>query len=125
MESLPPFAAIPLAGGGEVVRWFEAIESDAEVLERTHDGRPVLVGARRLAYLAGWPDARALDRIVRREAGARGLAVLDLPPGLGVRDTPSRRFWINYAPEPLSFEGRTVEAAGVLRESREDRNENG
>ena len=116
VESLPPFASIPLAGGGDVGRWFEALETDADSLERTRDGRPVLVGDARTAYLAGWPDARALDRIVRREAAARGLPALELPSGLRVRDTPSHRFWLNYAPETIDFEGHTIEPAGVLRE---------
>ena len=119
VESLPPFASIPLAGGGAIGRWFEALQTGSDVLERTRDGRPVLVGSVRTAYLAGWPDARALDRIVRREAAARGLPVLDLPSGLRVRDTPSHRFWLNYAPGVIDFEGRTVEPAGVLREPRE------
>ena len=116
VESLPPFASIPLAGGGAVGRWFEALETDSDFLERTRDGRPVMVGNARTAYLAGWPDARALDRIVRREAAARGLQILDLPSGLRVRDTSSRRFWLNYAPEPIVFKGRSVEPGGVFRE---------
>lgn len=116
VESLPPYASIPLAGGGAVGRWFEALETDSHFLERTRDGRPVLVGNDRIGYLAGWPDACGLDRIVRREAAARGLRVLELPSGLRVRETPYHRFWFNYAPEMTVFEGRSLEPAGVLRE---------
>ena len=116
VESLPPFAGIPLAEGGSIGRWFEAIETDAEAIERTRDGRPVLVGSGALGYLAGWPDAPALDRIVRRAAAGQGLPVLDLPRGLRVRDTPTHRFWINHAPEAITCNGRTVPAAGVLWE---------
>ena len=97
-------------------RWFEALETDAEAIERTCDGRPVLVGSARIGYLAGWPDPRALDRIVRRAAAGQGLPVLDLPSGLRVRDTPHHRFWLNHAPEPLTCNGRTVAPAGVLWE---------
>ena len=113
-ESLPPFAPLPLAEGGAITRWFEAIETDAEVIERTRDGRPVLVGGGRIAYLAGWPDRPALDRIVRRAAAAEGLPVLDLPSGLRVRDTATHRFWINYAAEPRTCNGRTVGPADVM-----------
>ena len=116
VESLPPFASLPLVGGGAVTRWIETLETDAEALERTRDGVPVLVGGGRIAYLAGWPDAKALDRIVRREATARGLPVLDLPSGLRVRDTATHRFWINYAAEPLACNGRTVGPADVTWE---------
>ena len=117
VESLPPFASLPLVGGGAVTRWIETLETDAEVLERTRDGMPVLVGGGRVACLAGWPDAKALDRIVRREAAAWGLPVLDLPSGLRVRDTATHRFWINYAAEPLTCNGRTVGPADVMWES--------
>ena len=113
VESLPPSADVPLAEGGAVRRWLETLETDSEVLERTHDGRPVLAGGGRVAYLAGWPDAPALDRIVRREAAARGVPALDLPPGLRVRDTSTHRFWFNYAGEERTCEGRTVGPAGV------------
>ena len=116
VESLPPGADVPLAEGGAVTRWFETVETGAEVVERTRDGRPVLVGGGRIGYLAGWPDARALDRIVRRAAAGQGLPVLDLPCGLRVRDTATHRFWINYAAEPLTCNGRTVGPADVTWE---------
>jgi len=115
-ESLPPFASLPLAEGGAVGRWLETIETELEAIERTVDGRPVLVGGCRIGYLTGWPDAQALDRIVRRAAQAQELPVLDLPSGLRVRDTRTHRFWLNYAPEPLACNGRTVEPGGVLWE---------
>ena len=116
MESLPPFTDIPLAEGGAIGRWFEALETDAEVVERTRDGRPALVGAGPIGYLAGWPDPCALDRIIRREAAGQGLPVLDLPHGLRVRDTATHRFWINYAAEPLECDGRSVGPADVIWE---------
>ena len=115
-ESLPPFASLPMVEGGAVGRWFETLETEVEVIERTLDGRPVLVGHGSIGYLAGWPDARSLDRIVRRAGAEQGLPVLDLPSGLRVRDTRTHRFWFNYAPEPLACNGRTVEPAGVLWE---------
>ena len=43
-KSLPPGADVPLAEGGAVTRWFETVETGAEVVERTRDGRPVLIG---------------------------------------------------------------------------------
>ena len=116
VESLPPFAETPLAEGGAVGRWFEAIETNAAAIERTRDGRPALVGDAAIGYLAGWPDATAIDRMVRRAAVGQGLPVLDLPSGLRVRDTPTHRFWVNHAPECLTCNGRTVAPAGVLRE---------
>ena len=120
VESLPPRATIPLANGGAVIRWFETLESDAEAIEMTSDGRPVLVGGGRVGYLAGWPDAQALDRIIRRAAEDQGLRVLDLPSGLRVRDTDTHRFWFNYAPESLTCNHRTVAPADVVWERLDD-----
>ncbi|MGR3468102.1 MAG: beta-galactosidase [Shimia sp.] len=111
VESLPPSHPIPLAQGGTIGRWFEALEGSAEVVEATADGRPLLTRAGAWHYLAGWPDAEALARIVARVA--EGLEVHDLPAGLRFRDTPSHRIWFNYSAEEVSYAGRTFAPADV------------
>lgn len=113
VESLPPAHPIPLAQGGCFEKWFETLETRAEVIEETTDGRPALVGMGPLQYLAGWPDAAALDRIVRRAAHLQGLEVHDLPDGLRFRDTPTHRIWFNYAPETILYNGREFGPADV------------
>ena len=113
VESLPPFTDVPLAQGGAFRRWFEHVEGSAEVVETTEDGRPALSKAGKLHYLAGWPDDTALDRLVARACDEEGLATLDLPDGLRVRDTATHRFDFNYAPEPQAFEGHVLPPAGV------------
>ncbi|AZQ66470.1 beta-galactosidase [Silicimonas algicola] len=113
VESLPPFADVPLADGGAFRRWFEHLEGRAEVVERTREGRPAMVRSGGLTYLAGWPDDVALDRIVARACADEKLATLDLPEGLRVRDTATHRFVFNYAPEPQDFEGVALPPAGV------------
>ncbi|MFM2355519.1 MAG: hypothetical protein RLZZ528_1255, partial [Pseudomonadota bacterium] len=113
VESLPPDAAEPLAGGGTVRHWLEHLEGTADVVEMLADGRPVLVRAGHLHYLGGWPDDAALTRILRDRATEAGLATTDLPDGLRLRDTATHRFAINYAPEPVTWNGRTIGAADV------------
>jgi len=113
VESLPPGIAAPLAAGGAVRHWLERLEGGAEVMEATAEGDPVLVRAGRTLYLGGWPDDDAFRRILRRACARTGIAVTDLPAGLRLRDTAALRFAINYAPEPVSFAGRTIPAAGV------------
>ncbi|PRY94586.1 beta-galactosidase [Hasllibacter halocynthiae] len=121
VESLPPSADMPLAGGGALTRWREALEGGADVVEALRDGRPAAMAARtegggRLTYLGGWPDDAAALRIVRREAEAAGLAVRDLPEGVRTRRTPTHRVWLNYAAEARDTPAGRLPPAGVIRE---------
>ncbi|MEM1232797.1 MAG: beta-galactosidase [Pseudomonadota bacterium] len=113
VESLPPAHPIPLREGGTIWKWFEHLEGQAEVLEATHDGMPVLVTCGAFSYLAGWPDPAAMVRIVKRAAVQAGLKPMDLPENLRVRDTDTHRFWINYGADAVEYEGRRIAAADV------------
>ncbi len=113
VESLPPGQAEPLMAGGSVVHWMERLEGSAEVVEATIDRRPVLMRQGSRFYLGGWPDDLAMMRLLRDRCAETGIPTLDVPDGLRLRDTATHRFAINYAPEPLTVEGRTVPAAGV------------
>ena len=117
-ESLPPPHPLPLADGGAIWKWFEHLESDAEVLETTAAGLPVMVGGGQFSYLAGWLEPDALARLVAKYAAAAGLETLALPEGLRVRDTDTHRFWFNYAPVAQEYEGRMLEPGAVLWEAR-------
>ncbi|MDV7143903.1 beta-galactosidase [Tropicimonas sp. TH_r6] len=112
-ESLPPSAPEPLAQGGAVLHWLERLEGTAEVVEETQSGQPVLTRSGGLHYLAGWPDETAFARILTRACAELGLAVTEMPEGLRCRDTESHRFYVNYAPEPIDFDGVTIATAGV------------
>ncbi len=113
-ESLPPSADEPLEAGGAIGCWLERLEGTAEVVERTVAGQPVLVRAGGLHYLAGWPDPDALRRILARACAEEGIEITDLPDGLRLRETATQRFYINYNPEPVTHDGVTVPAAGVV-----------
>ncbi len=113
VESLPPFASVPLEGGGAFLHWFEHLEWSADVTETTLDGRPALLSSGKMHYLAGWPDEEAFDKVLARLAKDEGLDHLALPDGLRIRDSASHRFVFNYAPEPLEYDGVTVPPAGV------------
>ena len=47
---------------------------------------------------------------------AEDIATTDLPDGLRQRDTGSERFLFNYSDSEISFEGKRIEPAGVLRQ---------
>lgn len=111
-ESLPPNAEVPLEDGGRFLHWSDHLEGPAPVRLRTADGRPALVGDR-VRYVAGWPDDPTFERIVRAMCEEAGVATLDLPDGLRVRDTGTHRFVLNYAPEPQDWRGTTIPPAGV------------
>ena len=113
VESLPPDVGVALEQGGALCHWREELEGSAPVIERATDGWPALMRSGSIAYLGGWPDANALTRILRAACAAQGIATTDLPPGLRQRDSATHRFRINYSPEPITFQGVTVPAAGV------------
>lgn len=113
VESLPPGATVPVAGGGAFAHWFEHLEGDADSTWRTSDGRPAMLSAGKLHYLGGWPVDALWDRLVTEVSEAEGISVTLLPEGLRLRDSGAHRFAFNYAPEPVEWNGETIPAAGV------------
>lgn len=113
VESLPPGTARAAQGGGAVVHWAETLEGTAEVMIADDDGNAVMVRAGHLHYLGGWPDTALWDRVVQLMGARSGLQLVDLPDGLRLRDTARHRFAFNYAPTPVTWEGRRFDVAGV------------
>ncbi len=103
----------PLAGGGAVRHWLEALETTAPVIEATEEGAPVLVGAGRLQYLAGWPDEAAFARILTALCEKAGVETRVLPEGVRTRTHAGHRFTFNHGPEPREVDGGTLPPAGV------------
>jgi beta-galactosidase len=113
VESLPPDVPVPLEAGGNLLHWREKIEGGAEVVERATDGWPALLRAGGLHYLAGWPEDAVLDRMLIALCKAQGIAVEVLSEGLRRRDSDTHRFWFNYNPFAVEWDGVTIPAAGV------------
>jgi beta-galactosidase len=113
LESLPPGAAQPLVTGGAFHRWFEHLEGAATVIITTEDGRPALVAAGEMNYLAGWPDHAAWDGILASLLPDAGLTPEMLPEGLRIRDTATHRFAFNYNAHTVHWNGHRLEPAGV------------
>ncbi|MBM7066283.1 beta-galactosidase [Actibacterium sp. 188UL27-1] len=112
-ESLPPQGPIGLANGGTLIKWFEHLEGDAEVMERTTDGLPAMVRSGGLSYLAGWPDEAAMTRILTRALEAAELPITRMPEGLRQRDLTYHRVYVNYSATAQTVDGLTVPGAGV------------
>jgi beta-galactosidase len=113
VESLPPGTEVPVAGGGSFAHWAEEVEGSAETVWHRADGRPAMVRAGALRYLAGWPTDALWDRLGAEVAGEVGLQTEMLSEGLRLRDAGPVRFAINYGPEPVEWHGETIPAAGV------------
>lgn len=107
---------IALTGGGAVQGYFEEVTGRFETLLTAEDGRPVAVKSGAFVYAAGWLDAAGLDRLLRPLAQASGLTLRALPEGLRIRETETERFWFNYNASKITFDGKDLPAAGVLRE---------
>jgi beta-galactosidase len=106
-----------LAEGGLFQGYREEVEGAAEVVETLNDGRAAVVRTGTLTYLAGWPDEVAASRILRALCERAGIAVMELPMGLRVRDMGCERFWFNYEAQNVTFEGRVFAPADVVRET--------
>ncbi|WP_323772458.1 beta-galactosidase [Antarctobacter sp.] len=115
-ESLRPDMPIALADGGHVQLYREALEGSALVVERATDGTVAAMANRQTTYLGAWLDADALRRLVGRVCATAGIATMDLPDGVRLRDCEGERFWFNYTSEPVTIGDLTLEAAGVLRQ---------
>ncbi|EPX82540.1 Beta-galactosidase [Rubellimicrobium thermophilum DSM 16684] len=113
VESLPPDIAVALPAGGELRHWREKLEGTAEVVECCGEGWPVLVRSGGLHYLGGWPDEAALDRMIGSLCQQAGIETHPLPEGLRRRDTATHRFWFNYNPVPVDWNGAAIPPAGV------------
>lgn len=89
--------------GFALARWFEHVETALEPEERINDGRGVVYAKDHVRYMAAWPDALLLDRVLRRMAGEAGLGITDMPPDLRLRRAGDVTFAFNYGPEPIDL----------------------
>jgi len=114
VETFPSGSERMLVKGGAIRTWLETVETSEAVTEKTQDGKAVLIGDSKLRYLAGWPDASAMARIIASLASEAGLEEMAMPEGVRRRCTGSHEFVFNHNAEAVEFAGQTIEAAGVV-----------
>jgi len=114
VETFPSGSERMLVKGGAIRTWLETVETNEAVTEKTQDGKAVLIGDSKLRYLAGWPDASAMARIIASLASEAGLEAMAMPEGVRRRCTGSHEFVFNHNAEAVEFAGQTIEAAGVV-----------
>lgn len=113
VQSIPPGISEALEGGGAFVHWIEDLEGGADVTLRRQDGGAAMVAAGNLRYLAGWPDDTTLGDLLRALCAEQGIATIDMPAALRLRDAHGRRHVFNHGTEPVSWQGRTIGPADV------------
>jgi len=116
VESLRPDMPVAVEGGGAFTGWREFI-SGGETVLRSADGEPALVSQGRFSYLAGWPNAALVERVLRHLCKAAKIDVCALPDGLRMRQRGETVFVFNYDDRAhdltsLGFEGE-LEPSGV------------
>ncbi|MFV1874965.1 beta-galactosidase [Nioella sp.] len=114
VESLRPDMPRPVEGGGHVQLWQEELEGNAEVALRGADGQPLAMTNGRITYLGAWLDAEAISTFLRDALTGAGVETTDMPGGLRRRQAGKTEFLINYDPEPQTWDGVSVPAAGVV-----------
>ncbi|UWQ17224.1 beta-galactosidase [Jannaschia sp. M317] len=105
VETRRAFSPIPLASGGTFDGWREFIEPGAAVTveEASEDGHPAVLSQDRTTYVAGRADEATLARLIRAALDRAGVAHLDLPEHVRVRDNGSLRFVFNYGREAVDL----------------------
>src|SRR5271166_3348091 len=87
VSSMRPGVKVAISGvvTGFAERWREAVETEAETLARFADGAPALIARDNIFYLACWPDAGALGRLMELLCRKAGLATIELPAEVRLR----------------------------------------
>jgi beta-galactosidase len=101
VESLRPGLQMP-GDGFAIHRWFEHVESDASAEISLQDSRGICFKTQNYRYLAGWPDAALLQRVLGKMAAEAGLVVMPLPEGVRVRRRGALSCFFNYGQTPVS-----------------------
>jgi beta-galactosidase len=113
VETMRPDMPLAVKQGGHVCLWREDLEGTADVLDVDAQDRPVTMRAGNVTYLGAWPDPAFLRHVLLRACSDAGVATVDLPPDIRVRQSGTRRFIFNHGPEPVEFEGRVFPPAAV------------
>jgi beta-galactosidase len=102
VESLRP-GHVERAGGTEVRRWLEHVETSLTPRAATADGVGVWYSNGHVDYIACWPDGALLTTVLKARADLEDIEVSELRDGLRLRRLGGLRFAFNYMPEPVDL----------------------
>ena len=78
--------------------WVEQVASDLEPVARFEDGLGALFSHDRFLYLAGLPDDRWLEDLMKMVTSKQNLRIMQLPHGVRTRRLGGLRCFFNYNP---------------------------
>jgi len=114
VASLRPNVTIPLANGGNIIKWQEILEPNSSIIETTTDNIPVLVADGKRHYLSSWLDQEGYKRIFSDLCDQQKIETMDMPEGVRQRAIKGKKLIINYNPHDSELNGVSISAAGYL-----------
>jgi len=103
VESLRPSDSIALEEGGSFHIWREFLQTEETITEKSGDGQAAIVTKGPVSYLAGWPDDKAMSRILTSIAKRAGLKIRPLEAGHRRRDFSNFTLHMNYGPTSVEI----------------------
>lgn len=76
----------------------EQVAGSLEPVARFEDGQGALFSHERFLYLAGLPDDRWLENVMKMVASQQNLPIVELPKGVRTRRIGALRCFFNYNP---------------------------
>ncbi|WP_371395361.1 beta-galactosidase [Fretibacter rubidus] len=113
VESLRSSGAIDLIDGGCFQIWREFAETSETVTETGSDGHPALITKGKLTYMAGWPDDRAMTRILDKVCKRAGVETTDCQLGYRRRDFGHYTLHMNYGAKAVTHTGILLSPADI------------
>ena len=119
VESLRPDAPRPVAGGGQVSGYHEALETSEKVIMSLENGEAVAVQASNQIYLGSWLDPSAMRGLFEGLCQSVSIETVELPTGVRIRDTKDDRFWFNFDVCAHAVGDRQLPGLSVIRVPRD------
>ena len=103
VESVPPFADIPLAEGGSLQGWREFLTAGdgVRVLRSSTDRHAAHLASGNVHYLGGRPDEEAALAVIGDVLAQAGIETSNLHNDIRIRDNGRVRYVFNYGPETV------------------------
>ncbi len=118
VSSMRPSSQVEVTGhvAGKAEKWWEHIETSADVIAQFETGTPALTHKDKRYYLACWPDEALLKAVIAMVCAHAELKRHELPPHIRLRRRGKLTFAFNYGPEKYFLDGAKnyVLGGGVL-----------
>ena len=96
VETIRPDMKINIHGGGNILKYFEHIESLTDDILISVDNQSIVKNQGNLSYLAGCLDKDGYDRLFKILCLKSNIETIDMPYGVRRRQNRNEDFWFNY-----------------------------